>query len=49
MKLARIAIAMVLAGLATFAAAAAANADPPGMTYDSPAPGMTYDRDMTYD
>lgn len=50
MKLARIAIAAFFAVLATFAAAGAANADPPGMTYDSPAPDMTYDSlNMTYD
>lgn len=42
MKLARIAIATILAALATFAAAAAANADPPDMTYDSIG-NMTYD------
>jgi len=35
MKLARIAIATILAALATFAAVGAANADPPDMTHDS--------------
>lgn len=35
MKLARIATALVLAALATFAAGATAAADPPGMTHDS--------------
>lgn len=45
MKLARIAIALFFSMAAAFAAAGAANADPPGMTHDSVQPivQMTHD------
>jgi hypothetical protein len=45
MKLARIAIALFLSTLAAFAAAGAANADPPGMTHD----GVQQTVQMTHD
>ncbi len=42
MRIARLAIALTLTVLATFAAAATATAEPPGMTHDSIA-SMTHD------
>lgn len=43
MRIARIVTAFVASVLLVFAAAGAAAADPPGMTYDGVAPAMTYD------
>jgi hypothetical protein len=45
MRIARVAIAITLSVLATFAAGATAAADPPGMTHDSvqTTPRMTHD------